>query len=116
VTQAQVATRMGVGKSRISRIEKGRLSTRDVLDHYVEALGGRLSLMADTGSGSPATKTSRFVWWCVRPTETSVPRSMAFTWRYVTLRGTDRSAHHSRMWLFVTVAGRRHGGGQPPWQ
>ena len=49
MTQAQVAARMGVGKSRVSQIEKGRVSTRDVLDRYVEALGGRLSLMADFG-------------------------------------------------------------------
>lgn len=47
MTQAQVAARMSVGKSRIGQIEKGRVSTRDVLDRYVEALGGRLSLMAD---------------------------------------------------------------------
>jgi DNA-binding XRE family transcriptional regulator len=49
LTQAQVASRMGVGKSRISQIERGNVSTRDVLDRYVEALGGRLSLMADFG-------------------------------------------------------------------
>jgi DNA-binding XRE family transcriptional regulator len=49
LTQAQVADRMGVGKSRVSQIERGRVSTRDVLDRYVEALGGRLSLMADFG-------------------------------------------------------------------
>lgn len=48
-TQAQVAYRMGVGKSRVSQIETGKVSTRDVLDRYVEALGGRLSLMADFG-------------------------------------------------------------------
>jgi DNA-binding XRE family transcriptional regulator len=48
-TQAQVAARMGVGKSRISQIETGKVATRDVLDRYVEALGGRLSLMADFG-------------------------------------------------------------------
>ena len=48
-TQAQVAARMGVGKSRVSQIETGKVSTRDVLDRYVEALGGRLSLMADFG-------------------------------------------------------------------
>jgi DNA-binding XRE family transcriptional regulator len=47
MTQAQVAARMGVGKSRISQIEKGRVSTRDTFDRYVEALGGRLSLTAD---------------------------------------------------------------------
>jgi DNA-binding XRE family transcriptional regulator len=48
-TQAQVASRMGVGKSRVSQIETGKVATRDVLDRYVEALGGRLSLMADFG-------------------------------------------------------------------
>jgi DNA-binding XRE family transcriptional regulator len=48
-TQAQVAARMGVGKSRVSQIETGKVSTRDVLDRYIEALGGRLSLMADFG-------------------------------------------------------------------
>ena len=49
LTQAQVAERMGVSKSRVSQIERGRVSTREVLDRYVEALGGRLSLMADFG-------------------------------------------------------------------
>jgi transcriptional regulator with XRE-family HTH domain len=44
-----VADRMGIGKSRVSQIERGRVSTREVLDRYVEALGGRLSLMADFG-------------------------------------------------------------------
>jgi DNA-binding XRE family transcriptional regulator len=48
-TQAQVAARMGVGKSRISQIETGKVATRDVLNRYVEALGGRLTLMADFG-------------------------------------------------------------------
>jgi DNA-binding XRE family transcriptional regulator len=48
-TQAQVAASMGVGKSRVSQVETGRVSTRDVLDRYVAALGGRLSLMADFG-------------------------------------------------------------------
>jgi DNA-binding XRE family transcriptional regulator len=49
LTQAQVADKMGVGKSRVSQIERGRVSTREVLDRYVEALGGRLSLVADFG-------------------------------------------------------------------
>lgn len=40
---------LGVGKSRVSQIETGKVATRDVLDRYVEALGGRLSLMADFG-------------------------------------------------------------------
>jgi DNA-binding XRE family transcriptional regulator len=49
LTQAEVAARMGIRKSRVSQIEKGRVSTRDMLDRYVEALGGRLSLVADFG-------------------------------------------------------------------
>jgi len=40
---------MGVGNSRVSQIETGKVATRDVLDRYVEALGGRLSLIADFG-------------------------------------------------------------------
>jgi hypothetical protein len=28
---------------------------------------------------------------------------MAFTWHYVTLRGTDRLTHHNRMRLSVTA-------------
>jgi hypothetical protein len=38
---------MGVGKSQVSQIERGGVSTREVLDRYVEALGERLSLMAN---------------------------------------------------------------------
>jgi transcriptional regulator with XRE-family HTH domain len=48
-TQAQVAARTGVGKSRVSQIETGGVSTRDVPDRYIEALAGRLSLTADFG-------------------------------------------------------------------
>jgi hypothetical protein len=44
---------MGVGKSRVSQIERGRVSTREVLGRYVEALGGRLSLMVDFGDELP---------------------------------------------------------------
>jgi hypothetical protein len=43
-----------------------------------------LDLRGCTGRGLPAIRMSRFVCWYVRPTETSVPRSMALTWRYVT--------------------------------
>ncbi|MEU6740632.1 helix-turn-helix domain-containing protein [Streptosporangium sandarakinum] len=48
-TQDQVAERMGVSVGRVSQIEKGDVSTRDVLDRYVTALGGTLTLIADFG-------------------------------------------------------------------
>lgn len=48
-TQAEVARRMGVSVSRVSQIEHGDVSTRDVLDRYVTALGGTLNLVADFG-------------------------------------------------------------------
>ncbi|WP_028648845.1 helix-turn-helix transcriptional regulator [Nocardiopsis sp. CNT312] len=47
--QAQVAQRMGVSVARVSQIEAGDLSTRDVLDRYVSALGGTLVIVADFG-------------------------------------------------------------------
>jgi DNA-binding XRE family transcriptional regulator len=49
LTQAQVAKEMGVSVARVSQIENGEVSTRDVLDRYVAALGGTLMLVADFG-------------------------------------------------------------------
>ncbi|ASU81984.1 XRE family transcriptional regulator [Nocardiopsis gilva YIM 90087] len=49
LTQVQVAQRMGVSVGRISQIEQGDVSTREVLDRYVAALGGTLKLVADFG-------------------------------------------------------------------
>lgn len=49
LTQAQVAERMEVSVARVSQIEKGGVSTREVLDRYVRALGGTLMLVADFG-------------------------------------------------------------------
>ena len=49
LTQEQVATRMGVTKGRVSQIEAGDVSTQDVLERYVAALGGTLKLIADFG-------------------------------------------------------------------
>jgi DNA-binding XRE family transcriptional regulator len=42
LTQQQVAERMGVTKGRISQIEQGKISGRDVLARYAAAIGGRL--------------------------------------------------------------------------
>jgi DNA-binding XRE family transcriptional regulator len=49
LTQEQVAAHMGISVARVSQIEKGDVSTRDVLDRYVAALGGTLKLVADFG-------------------------------------------------------------------
>jgi transcriptional regulator with XRE-family HTH domain len=49
LTQAQVAARMDVSVARVSQIENGDVSTQDVLQRYVTALGGTLKLIADFG-------------------------------------------------------------------
>lgn len=49
LNQSQVAERMGISAARVSQIEKGDVSTREVLDRYVAALGGVLKLVADFG-------------------------------------------------------------------
>jgi DNA-binding XRE family transcriptional regulator len=49
LTQEQVATRMGVSVARVSQIESGDVSTQEVLNRYVAALGGTLKLIADFG-------------------------------------------------------------------
>ena len=49
LTQADVATRMDVSTARISQIENGDVSTQDVLQRYVAALGGTLKLIVDFG-------------------------------------------------------------------
>ncbi|WP_017607032.1 helix-turn-helix domain-containing protein [Nocardiopsis alkaliphila] len=49
LNQSQVAERMGISVARVSQIEAGDVSTREVLDRYVSALGGTLTLIADFG-------------------------------------------------------------------
>ena len=51
VTQAQVATRMGITQGRVSAIEHAKPGTTELrtLAAYVEALGGRLEIIADFG-------------------------------------------------------------------
>lgn len=50
-TQVELAKAMGVTQARISRIEKGQLerSEVDTLAAYVQALGGKLKIVADFG-------------------------------------------------------------------
>ena len=49
LTQEQVATRMGVSVARVSQIEGGDVSTQDVLNRFITALGGTLKFIADFG-------------------------------------------------------------------
>ena len=49
LTQRQVVDAIGVSTGRISQIEHGDLSGLDVLDRYVQALGGQLGLVATFG-------------------------------------------------------------------
>jgi transcriptional regulator with XRE-family HTH domain len=49
MTQEQVAVRMGVSVSRVSQIKGGDVSTQDVPNRFVTALGGTLKLIADFG-------------------------------------------------------------------
>lgn len=49
LTQEQVAIRMGLTTARVSQIENGDVSTQDVLNRYITALGGTLKIIADFG-------------------------------------------------------------------
>lgn len=49
LTQAEVAERMGVTKGRVSQIERGEVSTVDVIARYVQAIGGQLQISAVFG-------------------------------------------------------------------
>jgi DNA-binding XRE family transcriptional regulator len=46
LTQAQLAQAMGVTPGRVSQIERGELATIDAVARYVQALGGKLDLIA----------------------------------------------------------------------
>ncbi|THJ30866.1 helix-turn-helix domain-containing protein [Candidatus Frankia alpina] len=49
LTQTEVAEHMGVAKSRVSQIERGEISTVDVIARYVQALGGQIQITAVFG-------------------------------------------------------------------
>lgn len=49
LTLAKVAERMGVSVPRVSQIENGDVSARDLMGRYGAAVGGILSLVADFG-------------------------------------------------------------------
>ena len=49
LTQKDIAAELGVSIARISQIEHGEVTSFEVIARYVEALGGRLDLVADFG-------------------------------------------------------------------
>lgn len=53
MTQVELAREMGVSQNRVSRMENGDLGTMslDAIRRYVEALGGKVSLVAKLPSG-----------------------------------------------------------------
>jgi DNA-binding XRE family transcriptional regulator len=49
LTRTDVADHMGVSRSRVSQIERGEVSTVDVIARYVQALGGQIQITAVFG-------------------------------------------------------------------
>src|SRR5438132_13760853 len=58
LTQAQLAEAMGVTPGRVSQIERGEVSTIDAIARYIEALGGRLDLVASFGDHTLTVATT----------------------------------------------------------
>lgn|SRR5574341_224168 len=61
LTQREVADAMGVSIARVSQIEHGEVASIEVIARFVEALGGRLHLVADFGDRTlrmPASERS----------------------------------------------------------
>jgi predicted XRE-type DNA-binding protein len=49
LTQRHVATAMGVSVGRVSQIERGEVSSVEVLGRYAKAVGGQLRVVIDFG-------------------------------------------------------------------
>jgi len=58
LTQTDVAQRMGVTKGRVSQIERGEVSTVDVIARYVQAIGGQLQIAAIFGDDHYALQST----------------------------------------------------------
>jgi DNA-binding XRE family transcriptional regulator len=58
LTQAQLAQAMGVTPGRVSQIERGEFATIDAIARYIEALGGRLDLVASFGDHTLTVATT----------------------------------------------------------
>lgn len=49
LTQRDIAAAMGVSVGRVSQIERGEVSSVEVLGRYADAVGGRLRVVIDFG-------------------------------------------------------------------
>jgi ribosome-binding protein aMBF1 (putative translation factor) len=61
IGQKDIAAAMGVSVARISQIEHGEVTSFEVIARYIEALGGRLDLVAEVGDKTirlPVTGTA----------------------------------------------------------
>jgi transcriptional regulator with XRE-family HTH domain len=58
LNQAQLAQAMVVTPGRVSQIEHGELATIDAVARYVQALGGRLDLIASFGDHTLTVTTT----------------------------------------------------------
>jgi DNA-binding XRE family transcriptional regulator len=129
MTQEQVAVRMGVSVARVSQIERGDVSTQDVLNRYVSALGGtsqahrrlrrraaqdRLNGRPRTfpGPAPPASATRRS---CRVPIATPHPHVMRHTFvtasfdaRWTCATSRSRSATPTRARRELAVPARHH--------
>jgi DNA-binding XRE family transcriptional regulator len=66
LTQNEVAALMGVTKARVSQIERGEVSSVDVIARYVEAIGGHLELTASFPGGTYRLHAGRMRKMCKR--------------------------------------------------
>jgi transcriptional regulator with XRE-family HTH domain len=60
LTQAQVAERMGMTKSRVSQVERGEVSTIDAVARYVQAIGGTIQISAVFGDDRYVLRGHRY--------------------------------------------------------
>lgn len=58
LTQAQLPQAMGISPGRVSQIERGELATIEAVARYVDALGGRLDLIASFGDHTLTVTTT----------------------------------------------------------
>src|SRR5215471_5184246 len=99
--QKQIAAAMGVSVARVSQIEHGEVTSFEVIARYVEALGGRLDLVADFGDRQSAPRPERDPSQAVRPiNDTEAQVSALCGWR---LLGDHQSRRAGRVAMRVDI-------------